>query len=69
VQIGVWDISNCTVADPVLLACSTIQSAGDVQTLVAFNGSDAAELVTNGKRRAIFWRLDVEQVRRLGFRV
>jgi hypothetical protein len=57
-QLSLWDLRPLTGPGSSSLqpSATTPIPAGDVQCRICYNPDDPSELLTNGKRRAYFWR-------------
>jgi hypothetical protein len=58
-QLSLWDLRPLTASpgsSSLQPSATTPIPAGDVQARICYNPDDPSELLTNGKRRAYFWR-------------
>ncbi|EER08870.1 conserved hypothetical protein [Perkinsus marinus ATCC 50983] len=56
--MAIWDWTDTDRQEPL---CSHRVPSNDLQTMVLFNRWNMTEIASNGKRRAIFWRWDIEE--------
>ncbi|EER14990.1 hypothetical protein Pmar_PMAR023313 [Perkinsus marinus ATCC 50983] len=55
--MAIWDWTDTDRQEPL---CSHRIPSNDLQTMVLFNRWNVTEIASNGMRRAIFWRWDIE---------
>jgi hypothetical protein len=61
-QLSLWDLqplsasTGSSSSNSLQPSATTPIPAGDVQSRICYNPDDPSELLTNGKRRAYFWR-------------